>query len=77
MVAPYVAAHYPNVRLVGSIETSPTTATGHWCPHSGMSYGSSWADLTDLMNLGWSFIDHSGTYVTNCSSLTQQQQYAR
>ncbi len=75
VVAPYVAANYPNVRLVGSIETSPTTATGHWCPHSGRSYGSSWADLTNLMNLGWSFIDHSATYATNWSSLTQQQQY--
>ena len=76
VVAPYVAANYPHVHPVGSIETGPTSgAPGHWCPHSGETYGSSWANLTTLMNLGWSFIDHSATYATNWSSLTQQQQY--
>ena len=76
VVAPYVAANYPHVHLVGSIETGPTgNAAGHWCPHGGKSYGSSWADLTTLMHLGWSFIDHSSTYPTDWSSLTQQQLY--
>ena len=75
VVAPYVATNYPNVHLVGSIETGPTQATGHWCPHSGKSYGSSWSDLAALQNLGWTFIDHSATYATNWSSLTAQQQY--
>ena len=75
VVAPYVAANYPNVHLVGSIETGPTQDTGHWCPHSGKSYGSSWADLTALQNLGWTFIDHSATYPQNWSTLTSQQQY--
>jgi Invasin, domain 3 len=75
VVAPYVAQNYPNVHLVGSIETGLTQDTGHWCPHFGESYGSSWADLTALQDLGWTFIDHSATYATNWSSLTPQQQY--
>jgi hypothetical protein len=75
VVAPYVAENYPNVHLVGSIETGLTQDTGHWCPHHGESYGSSWSDLTALQSLGWTFIDHSASYATNWSSLTQQQQY--
>jgi hypothetical protein len=76
VVAPYIAANYPHVHPVGSIETGPTSgAPGHWCPHSGKAYGSSWANLTTLRNLGWSFIDHSATYATNWPWLTQQQRY--
>jgi invasin-like protein len=75
VVAPYIAQNFPNVHPVGSIETGPTQDTGHWCPHSGASYGTSWADLTALQNLGWSFIDHSATYPQSWTSLTAQQQY--
>jgi hypothetical protein len=77
VVAPYVAQNYPNVHLVGSIETAPTptTDTGHWCPHGGRTYGSSWSDLASLQTLGWTFIDHSATYATNWADLTPQQQY--
>jgi invasin-like protein len=75
VVGPYVQQNYPNVHLVGSIETGPTQDTGHWCPHAGKSWGPSWADLTALQNMGWSFIDHSATYTQNWSALTPQQQY--
>lgn len=75
IVAPYIAANYPNVHPVGSIETTPTKDTAHWCPHGGQSYGASWADLTALQNLGWSFIDHSATYPADWSALTTQQQH--
>jgi hypothetical protein len=75
VVAPYVAQNYPNVHLVGSIETGLTQDSGHWCPHGGESYGSSWSDLASLQSLGWTFIDHSASYATNWSNLTQQQQY--
>ena len=37
-------------------------ATGHWCPQRSVIR--LWADLTNLMNLGWDFIDHSATYAT-------------
>jgi hypothetical protein len=75
VVAPYVAQNYPNVHPVGSIETGLTSDSGHWCPHHGESYGSSWSDLTALANLGWTFIDHSATYPTKWANLTQQQDY--
>jgi hypothetical protein len=75
VVAPYVAAHYLRVELVGSIETGPTTLSGHWCPHAGRSWGSSWADLTRLKAYGWTFITHSKSYATNWSALSAQQRW--
>ena len=75
VVAPFIAQNYPNVHPAGSIETGLTTDSGHWCPHHGESYATSWSDLTALANLGWSFIDHSATYATRWSNLTQQQKY--
>jgi hypothetical protein len=75
VVAPYVATKLPRVHLVGSIETGPTTATNHWCPHGGMSTGSSWTQLATLKGLGWNFISHSRSYPTNWSILTPQQQW--